>query len=161
MKTYYEKDPKAYRDFKLHLVGIGKDYISQQVEWVGNSLLGKHLVIYPSVPKEEALEITSKCNAVICCSLNETFALYVAEGMLMGHVVLRNNSAGMDEQLADGKNGYFIDHTDVKQFAGVIEKLLNKKKTSDADLQKMGLVSQEMMQAYTRNSYLNQLQKLI
>lgn len=161
VKNYYEKNPKAYRDFKLHLVGIGSDYISQQIKWVGGSLLGKHLVIYPTVPKEEALDISSKCNAVVCCSLNETFALYVAEGMLMGHIVLRNNSAGMDEQLQDGENGYFIDHTDIKKFAEAIEKMLNKKMTSDAKSQKMGLVSQEMMKAYTKNSYLDQINDLL
>jgi glycosyltransferase involved in cell wall biosynthesis len=160
LKTYYEKDPKKYRDFKLHLVAIRDDYISQQIKWIGNSLLSKHLVIYPSLPKSEAMKVTAECNAVVCCSLNETFGLYVAEGMLMGHVVLRNNSAGMDEQLKDGVNGYFIDHTDVQKFAAVIEKILNKKTISNAQLQKMGLASQQMMQAYTKNTYFDQIEKL-
>ncbi len=160
IKDYYEKDPSSYRNFRLHLVGIGDDYISQQIKWVGNSLLAKHLVIYPMVSKSEALDISADCNAVICCSLNETFALYVAEGMLMGHVVLRNNSAGVDEQLNDGENGYFIDNTEINKFAKVIEKLLNKKTTPNEKLQKMGLTSQQMMQAFTKNSYLNQIEKI-
>ena len=158
IKNYYEKDPSNYRDFKLHLVSIGNDYISQQVTWIGESLLQEHVAFYPSLPKAKALEVTFKCNAVICCSLNETFALYVAEGMFMGHVVLRNNSAGVDEQLQDGVNGYFVDHTDVTKFASVIEKLLNKKTNSDKDLQAMGQASQKIIASYSKNTYLEQIE---
>ncbi len=157
VSDYYEKQPMQYRDFRLHLVSINDDYISQQVRWVSESLLGKRVVIYPSMSKEKALLVTAKCNAVICCSLNETFGLYVAEGMFMGHVVLRNNSAGVDEQLEVGVNGYFIDHTDIKQFAATIEKILNKSSLSDEKLQAMGLASQKMIGSYSRNTYLQQL----
>lgn len=154
LDNFYSKSPKTYRDFKLRFVSIKDDYISQQIKWISNSVFGKQVIIYPQVSKDEAMEITRKCNAVICCSLNETFALYVAEGMLMGHVVLRNNSAGIDEQLRDGVNGYFIDHHDIKQFAGVIEKLLNRTKTSDSDLQKMGEKSRQIINDYAKNGYL-------
>lgn len=158
IKEYYDKNPNTYRKFKLRLVAIGKDdYISQQIRWIGESLIKKYLVIYPSLPKEKALGITAKCNSVICCSLNETFGLYVAEGMFMGHVVLRNNSAGVDEQLKDGVNGYFIDHTNIKQFASVIEKILNKKTTPDKKLQAMGRASQEIISEYNDNSYISQI----
>ena len=159
-KNYYEKSPKDYRNFKLHLVAIGEDYLSQQIKWIGDSLLAKHIAIYPSLPKSEALDITAKCNAVVCCSLNETFGLYVAEGMLMGHIVLRNNSAGIDEQLKDGVNGYFIDHTDIEKFAAILEKLLNKKTISNAQLQKMGVASQEIIAQYSQNNYLEQIEDL-
>lgn len=151
---YYTKSPEQYRDFKLDLISIKDDYISQQIKWMGKSLLGNKVKYYPSMPRKEALKLMSNSNAVICCSLNETFALYVAEGMLMGHIVLRNNSAGMQEQLKAGVNGFFIDHTDVKQFGKVIEKLLNKDKSSNHKLQKMGLESQKMMIDYTDNSYI-------
>jgi glycosyltransferase involved in cell wall biosynthesis len=157
VKTYYEKDPSAYRDFKLHLVAISNDYISQQIEWISSSLLGEHTVIYPSLPKDEAMDISSMCNAVICCSLNETFGLYIAEGMLMGHIVLRNNSAGMVEQLDDGVNGCYIDHTNITQFASVIEKLLNKRTLPDVALQKMGIASQGIIADYTKYSYIDQI----
>lgn len=155
LKDHFEASPSSYRPFKLHLVAIGDDYLSQQIKWISQSVLQKHVVLYPSLPKNKALEVTAGCNAVICCSLNETFGLYVAEGMQMGHIVLRNNSAGMDEQLRDGKNGYFIDHTDIEKFTKVIEKILNKKKTSNKDLQKMGITSQKMIRAYGENSYLS------
>lgn len=159
-KNYYDKNPGQYRDFRLHLVAIGKDYISQQIGWIGNSLLSKHVVIYPSLPKDKALEVSHKCNVVICCSLNETFGLYVAEGMLMGHVVLRNNSAGIDEQLQEDLNGYFIDHTNIEQFASVIERVLNKKTVSNKELQAMGRASQEIIDRYASHTYLSQIELL-
>ncbi len=149
---YEAKNPKNYRDYDLHLVSIKDDYVSQQIKSIGISTLGDRLHIYPPVPRDQALDISSKCNVVICCSLNETFALYVAEGMLMGHVVLRNDSAGMEEQLVDGKNGLFISD-DIGQFANALEKLLNKS-TKNSDLQNMGLYSQSMMNKYTQNTYL-------
>lgn len=158
LEKYYNKNPKNYRDFKFHLVSIGDDYYSEQIKWMGISLLKKHAKLYPSMPYKKVLEVTKSCNAVICCSLNETFALYVAEGMYMGHVVLRNGSAGVDEQLQDGKNGYFINQEDINQFASAIEKILNKKTNSNHDLQKMGELSQKMIEPYTHNKYLPTLE---
>lgn len=158
MKIYYEKNPDQYRDFKLTLIAIGDDYISQQIRSIGASLLDERLIIHPSVPKERALDIAAECNAVICCSLNETFGLYVAEGMYMGHIVLRNNSAGMEEQLIEGRNGYFIDHENVQQFTKVIERILNKKINSNKALQAMGKASQQIITPYAEHSYLAEIQ---
>lgn len=155
--TYFRDNPSQYRDFTLHFVGIGDDYVSTQIKSVGKAILSDRLHIHPTVPRSEALEITHKCNAVICCSLNETFALYVAEGMAMGHIVLRNNSAGVDEQLSQGKNGFYINSDDINQFADVIEKILNKKSLPDNKLQQMGAKSQEIIEAYSNNSYLQYL----
>jgi len=157
LKTYYEKSPGKYRDFKLHLVSIGDDYLSQQIKWIGSSELNDHIQFYPSVPRDEALAISATCNAVLCCSLNETFGLYIAEGMSMGHIVLRNNSSGMEEQLVEGSNGYYIDHTDVNQVAAVIEKVLNIETNSNKDLFNMGLSSQKIITEYQNNSYREQI----
>lgn len=159
IEKYYNKNTNNYRDFTFHLVSMGDDYYSSQIEWMGKSLLSKHVKFYPNMPYKDVLKITKMCNAVICCSINETFALYVAEGMYMGHIVLRNDSAGVDEQLVDGKNGYFIDHKDINQFAKQIEKVLNIKTNSNADLQKMGKKSQDIIEPYTHNKYLPTLDK--
>ncbi len=159
MKNYYEKNPKQYRNFKLHLVAIGNDFVSQQVnDLVGGTLTSRHIKLYPALPRSEALKVAHTCNAVICCSLNETFGLYVAEGMLMGHVVLRNNSAGVDEQLRDGVNGYLINEKDINQFVSVLEKILNIKTTSDKQLKDMGLASQKIIAPFTKNAYLDKLE---
>ena len=161
IKNYEEKSPDSYRQFKLHLVAINKeDYVSQQIRWISESLMGDRVVLYESLPKDDALAVTAMCNAVICCSLNETFGLYVAEGMLMGHIVLRNNSAGVDEQLVNGKNGLLIDHTDIQSFAEVIESLLNKVKYSNKKLLDMGKSSQQIISKYRGIDYIDQIEKI-
>ncbi len=159
VSNYQRKDPSAYRPFTLHLVAIADDYVSQQIRWIAESTLGENVKIYESLPKEEALEVTRLCNTVICCSLNETFGLYIAEGMLMGHVVLRNNSAGVDEQLVDGKNGLLIDHTDIPKFATSLETLLNRKKTSNKQLLSMSKASRVIIGEYGKHSYVSQIEK--
>lgn len=160
LERHYRKNPKQYRDFSLTLISIGDDYISQQIRWIGQSLLGKRLTLGPMVPHEKALRTAAGCNVTICCSLNETFGLYVAEGMQMGHVILRNNAAGRAEQLHDGVNGLYIDHTDINQFADAIEKLLNKQTISDVALQKMGAVSQSIIRDFDKNNYLQKIEAL-
>lgn len=150
---YSSQSPEQYREFSLHLVGINDDYISEQIKLVSKSVLGKRAYIYKSMPRENALEITAKCNSVICCSLNETFALYVAEGMVMSHIVLRNNSAGIDEQLKEGVNGYFVDSQNIDQFCDVIEKVLNKSTISDEQLAKMGSESQKIASNFLNQDY--------
>lgn len=156
--NYFAKNPENYRPFELHLVAVGeKDYVSQQIRWIASSTLSENVKIYDSLPKDKALEIAQQCNTVICCSLNETFGLYIAEGMLMGHVVLRNNCAGVDEQLIDGKNGYLINHTDIKDFAKKIEQLLNKRNMSSGRLLQMSLCSQEIITKYSKPKYIDQI----
>lgn len=149
---YQAVNPEAYRDFSVHFVGVNEDYISQQIKSLGQAILGHRLHIHPSIPKDEAMAITAQCNAVICCSLNETFGLYVAEGMAMGHIVLRNNSAGVDEQLRDGVNGYFIDSEDIDQFASIIELILNRS-TSEKKLASMGEESQKLAKKFLTQNY--------
>ena len=98
------------------------------------------------------------CNAVICSSFNETGPLYVVEGMRAGHIVLRND-VGMREQLDDGVNGFRIDSQDVRQFAGVLESVLNKTTMSDRRLQAMGRASQEIVGRLGLRSYVDALEQ--
>lgn len=156
--NYYAKSPNDYRHITLHLVAVGKDdYISKQVRWIAESTLADFVTIHDVLPKEDAMKVSSICNVVMCCSLNETFGLYIAEGMLMGQAVIRNGSAGVDEQLIDGVNGLYIDHTNIKSISSAIEKIANKKKLSNDDLTKFGAQSLHMMQDYTRHTYIEQI----
>jgi glycosyltransferase involved in cell wall biosynthesis len=152
---YQSKNPSEYRDFSVHFISIGSDYVSTQVKTIGSAILGKKLHTYPALPRQEALAVAHSCNAVVCSSLNETFGLYIAEGMLMGHIVLRNDSAGREEQLAEGKNGFFIDSDNINQMADVFEKILNKKTLSNQKLLSMSNESREMMKPYINNKYLS------
>jgi glycosyltransferase involved in cell wall biosynthesis len=155
MKAYYETDPDTYRPFTLTLLGMTDDYISKQICSIGSTVLGDRLRALSGVPHDKALEITQDCNAVICCSFHETGPIYVLEGMRCGHVVLRNDVGGMEEQLDDGVNGFRVDSRDIRQFAGVLARMLNKKATPDSRLQTMGRASQELVPRLLIPSYVD------
>lgn len=155
-EEFLAKRPEKYRDFELHLLSIEDDYVSSQIKSVGTGLLGNKVSFYPKLKKEEAMDITATCNATICSSLNETFALYVAEGMLMGHVLLRNASSGSTEQIIDGKNGFLIDSDDIESFAGSIAKLTDKS-LSNEKVAKMSEQSRKIAQQFIAADYWNQL----
>ena len=156
--TYRLPNPSQYRDIAVTLVAIGDDYVARQLKAIGASVLGERFTAVPSVPKTEAMALSRAANVSVCCSINETFALYIAEGMLMGHVILRNDSAGREEQLRDGENGYFVTD-DVKQFAAQIERLANHA-TSNEELAAMGRRSQEIADAFTKGSYVEKILSL-
>jgi glycosyltransferase involved in cell wall biosynthesis len=70
---------------------------------------------------------------------------------------LRNDSAGCVEQLRDGVNGYFITD-DALQFAGQIERLLNRSTTNE-QLAEMGAASLAIAMPFTKNSYVDNILK--
>jgi glycosyltransferase involved in cell wall biosynthesis len=156
--TYRQPNPSQYRDIAVTLVAVGDNYVARQLKAIGSSVLGDRFTAVPSVPKAEAMALSRAANVSVCCSINETFALYVAEGMLMGHVILRNDSAGREEQLRDGENGYLVTD-DVIQFAAQIERLANRDTTNE-QLAAMGRRSQDIADPFTKGSYLQQLLSL-
>jgi glycosyltransferase involved in cell wall biosynthesis len=154
VRSYRDLHPELYRRFSLSLIGIRDDYVSQQCRLLGTSLLGDRVRIFPPLRHEDAIAVAQRCNAVICCSFNEAFPLFVAEAMAMGHVVVRNDVGGADEQLADEVNGFRIDNADVVQFGDTLEQILNVEKTPDTRLHRMGQASQRMIKPYLDASYL-------
>ena len=158
MNSYHERTPERYRPFTVTLVGMTDDHIANQIRSIGATVLGERLQIVPSVPHNEALSIARQCNAVLCCSFNEALPLYVFEGMCMGHIVLRNDAGGMEEQLDQGVNGFQIDSRDIRQFASVLAAVLDKEAMPDSRLQAMGQASQDMIARLQVASYVDALE---
>ena len=71
----------------------------------------------------------------ICYSVAEALPVFVFEGMLAGHALLRNECSGMEEQLEDGRNGFLLKSDDFWQMVGTIERILNRTSTSDVQLE--------------------------
>lgn len=65
----------------------------------------------------------------------------------------------MEEQLDDGVNGFRIESTDIRQFAGVLERVLNKRTMPDSRLQTMGRASQELVARLLIPSYVDALER--
>ena len=160
LQTAYLSKASAYRDFSVTLLSLGDDYVSRQIRTIGRTTLGDRLKTYAAMSHAEALDLVRECTVTLCCSFEEAFPVSVAEGMAMGHVLLRNDVGGFEEQLAAGVNGYYIDGTDIAQFAHTLEEILNKKKTPDDKLHAMGLASQERIAPYRNNTYASRLKQL-
>lgn len=153
LNTYYKANRLQYRDFELVLVGLSDDFISRQLI-LHKSALKNHFSYHGKVTWLDDLDIVSKGNMTICYSMREALPLFVFEGMINGHPVLRNDSSGMEEQLVDGKNGYYLATHDFDQVVDTIEKVLNKQKTSNELLSRMSKKSYDMAKRYEQTSYL-------
>ncbi|MGY4893767.1 MAG: glycosyltransferase [Candidatus Saccharimonadota bacterium] len=153
LENTYSKNPDQYRDFELVYVGVGDDFLSRQIKKHATKALGNRFIEYGRVTKEECLEIIIKSNMTVCYSLRECLPLFVFEGMTAGHPILRNDSSGIDEQLEQGKNGYYLDSHDYSQIKEVIEEVLNKSKTTDKKLESMSKRSNTIALQQEKNTY--------
>lgn len=162
--NYYKKAPQDYRDFHLEFIGAYEKSdlgpraayhvknIKKQFELSAQGLDG-HFSITASMSHEKAIEKIEKANVTICYSLYEALGIFVYEGMAAGHPIIRNESAGQEEQLIDGRNGFAVSSKDFGGLVNVIEKMLNKNKTSNAELAKMSKVSNEIAKKATISEY--------
>jgi len=160
LNTYFKKNPDKYREFELVYVGLGHDMASTQIKNHAEKGLGKRFTYYGILPKEEMLDLTAKANITICYSLVECLPLFVFEGMITGHPILRNDSSGFIEQLEPGKNGFVLETKDFMQIVETIEKLLDRKATSNETLAKMSKRSYEIARAQEDNTYISFLKEL-
>ncbi len=151
--TYYKNNPQKYRDFKLVFVGLGNDFISKQILNHARRGLGKRFEHYGQIPKDRYHDLLLESNVTICYSVQESLPLFVFEGMIAGHPILRNDSSGMEEQLIPGKNGFQLDSDDYQQVVKTIEKFLNLSQTSNEQLAKMSHVSYNIAKQQAHNSY--------
>lgn len=152
-KRYYDAAPEKYRGFELVYVGVEGDFLSKQITNHSKKALGQHFMFYPKMSRAKVLDLVKQTNATICYSLRECLPLFVFEGMVAGHVVLRNDCSGIQEQLVEGGNGYYLDSKDFEQVIQTIEKLLNKEKTTNNELLEMSHRSYTMVKSYEVKDY--------
>lgn len=74
------------------------------------------------LPKNEYLDLLSKCNFYIAPRHKEGIGMSFLEAMSMGHIIIGNNEATINEYIKDNVNGYlfddkttFIDFTNSKE----------------------------------------------
>lgn len=160
----YEKRPDKYRDFSIEFIGAyEKSDLSLNAPYhIQNVIkqfklsaegLGDRFSIKPSMPHTQALREIESSNITICYSMSEAMGIFVYEGMAYGHPIIRNDSAGMEEQLVEGKNGYGVSSKDFPGLVAAIEKLSNRKKTSSSKLAKMSQESNKLAKKATECEY--------
>ena len=137
-QQFFKHRPTDYREFDLTFIGVEQDLISQQVK-AHHALMEGRVVIHPLQKRRAALELVARANMTICYSITECLPIFVYEGMLTGHPLLRNDCSGADEQLEPERNGYALVSDDFWQVVDTIERVLSREKTSD---QRLGEMSQ-------------------
>ncbi len=153
LRDFYQKNPGAYRDFELVFLGMSDDFMSRQILLHAKKALGEHLRTYGRTTREECLDAILQSNVTICYSMRECLPLFVFEGMITGHPVLRNDSSGMEEQLVESENGWRLDSKDFWQIVQTIETTLNREKTSDESLAHMSKASHKLAKKQEEHSY--------
>lgn len=150
--NHYTKNPSKYRNFHIEFIGAYEktDLTPSAAYHVRNIkkqfdlsaiALGDHYSITPGLSHEEVLKKVAAANVTVCYSLTEALGIFVYEGMATGHPIIRNESAGQEEQLQDGVNGYAVSSADFPGLVAAIEKMLNKSTTTNEMLAKMSQVS--------------------
>ncbi len=164
--NHYKKNPEGYRRFHLSFIGaFEKSDLSLRAPYhIQNILkqlqvsaegLDDNFSLLPGMSHDDALKAIADANVTICYSLLEAMGIFVYEGMATGHPIIRNDSAGQEEQLIEGKNGngFAVSNNDFAGLVDVIEKMLNKKTTSNADFVEMSKVSHRIAKKATGAEY--------
>jgi glycosyltransferase involved in cell wall biosynthesis len=152
--NYFRKYPKKYRDFSLKFVGVdGDNYAIKQLKLSAKGL-GDRVSIMGGVPHEKSLEYDQESNITICYSIHEALPVYVYEGMAFGHPIIRNESAGQEEQLREGKNGIEVRSDDFNGLVHAIERILNLDKTSNKSLASMSAESVKIARAAAKRKFI-------
>lgn len=162
--NYYLKDSKNYRDFSIEFMGAYdkgdtddnapyhvRNILTQFKE--SGKILGERLKVTKAVEHEEAIERICSANVTICYSLYEALPIFVYEGMAAGHPIIRNDCAGAEEQIFDGKNGIAVKGENFDSLVLAIEKMLNKKKCSNEELVEMSKESNSIAARATKCRY--------
>lgn len=137
-------DRGRWRDFELQFIGLGDDFMSGELRHLGAAVLGDRFTPMTAAPHEYVLRMMNRANVVLCCAVYEAFGLYISESMAMGHIVLRNGAAGMEEQLEEGGNGLFIGDQDQGRFVAALRRVLDRHATTDEQLAEWSRRSTEL-----------------
>jgi glycosyltransferase involved in cell wall biosynthesis len=154
-KRYFDPSPEKYRQFSLCYIGVGKDFLSRQILKHSQKGLGDAFKHYGPISHEACLDLVLKANVTICYSMRECLPMFVYEGMVAGHPLMRNDSSGLEEQLVEKENGYYLESTNLEQVIQAIENICNKAKTSDEELAKMSKKSYEIASKLEKVKYDN------
>lgn len=115
---------RKYPDLKLKVAGypLDQSYFRLLQATIEQEGLGDMVEFLGRVPAEELVPLYRKCRAFIFPSSVETFGNPLVEAMACGAPIASSNAAAMPEVVGDA--ALFFDPSDVKEMAGVIERLL-------------------------------------
>lgn len=124
------------RDIELVLIGVGDNFFGREVTRIANQSLQKgSFELFGKLGRLDCLREISACNVAVSLSDNESFALYIAEAMSSGAIVLRTPVGGSEETVSHDFNGWSINT--ISELTQRLLLLSDRTQTSDERLIQM------------------------
>jgi len=121
------------RDFKLDIIGDGKDRSFLEDKAKNYGLLGRTVFFQGIKSPLEVSHYISKCDFLVTNSNYETFSVATAEALAYGKPVIATRCGG-PEDYVDKSNGLLINPKDKKALASAIEYMLDNHEKYDTKL---------------------------
>ncbi|HWB33891.1 MAG TPA: glycosyltransferase [Candidatus Paceibacterota bacterium] len=119
----FEKFVQSHSDYRLLLIGPGPMYDDLARRIVQGSASGKIVLLGG---KTDVIPYYCISEFFVSASLIEGFGLAHAEALACGIPVLTTRTAGPDEMIVDGVNGYFIKDTTIEEIVAGLEKMVQR-----------------------------------
>jgi glycosyltransferase involved in cell wall biosynthesis len=114
--------------------------------YIAEQDLGDSVLIHPPVPHEQMPGFFAAADGVALPS-QEYFSIVMLEAMLLERPLIASIHGGSRDVIADGLNGFLVDHNDVAQLADAIVRLV---RMSDTARRGMGIQArQTILEGYT------------
>jgi GT2 family glycosyltransferase/glycosyltransferase involved in cell wall biosynthesis len=151
---HYQKNPNAYRDFSLNIIGVNNKSTDLYADFLHNTAQDlENVKLHNRAPQGEVYKLLRRTNFTITYSAVESFSMATMEGMAFGHPIIRNESSGQEEQLKPGENGWAVSTRNWWGLVETIEEVLNREKTSNEKLVKMSIKSVEIARSNRISEY--------
>jgi len=113
---------------------INKEELNQ---WIASNVIEYHGF------QQDIRPFIGKSNCVVLPSYREGLPRTILEGMAMGKAVITTKTAGCEETVDEGKNGYLVNVKDVDDLVAAIERFLNLSDSKRLELGKNGRAKAE------------------
>ncbi len=113
------------RNFTLSIAGrtLHREYRDK----AENLAEGLDVKFVPPVSPEQAIQLIEEHDIVLIPSVDESFSLVGAEGMMLGKVCVISREAGVGEFIKHGENGFIIPHDNPEEIAEVLIEIASGK----------------------------------
>lgn len=111
---YYNRN---YGEIELWIIGEGDEY-KNLIYQVENKYLTKKIIFYGYVDNLDLPKYYAQCDIFAFPSLEDTYAVVIAEAMACGLPAICNLNVGaIDDLIVEGKTGYTVDYFDTIEVA--------------------------------------------
>jgi glycosyltransferase involved in cell wall biosynthesis len=137
---YIKKKNTLPDDFELTIIGNGTQLPTVRA-FINKLDLNNYIRIIEQASHEEVLEKIADTKGIILLSRYEGQSMFITESIAMGKPIIISDKNGMQDVLAENKNGYLVKTGDVVEAAEKIEMMINLDKET---LDSFGKMSREI-----------------